>query len=281
VVIGRWQWKLEPMPLVLRELVFDDPALLELAGRDGAHGVYVHNAVARGEGEGFVVAADGRDAGLVWIGPRGNLVVAGAGEPQPALAARIAEEVFARRSPWRIAMGPLRVLDAMRARLRQPPLVFREQVYYAGRAATAARELVRDDVRPAGRADRDRLVQATLLLNQSDLAVDPSRVDRRWLRDTIDERIAQGTTHVLGPVGGPWCKLDYGSDGPGGRVLEGVFTFPDHRGEGLASALVATCLAASPAGVFLHVGKHNQPARRAYERAGMHEAGGCRLLLLP
>jgi predicted GNAT family acetyltransferase len=30
----------------------------------------------------------------------------------------------------------------------------------------------------------------------------------------------------------------------------------------------------------LHVGQHNRPARAAYERAGMHEAGRCRLLLL-
>jgi GNAT superfamily N-acetyltransferase len=260
--------------------LFDDPAVVARAVADGAHGVYVHNAISAHEGEGFVVRVAGADVTQVWIGPRGNLVVSGSAEPPPQVVARIVDEVFRRRCPWRIAMGPANVLEGLRSRLRTQPLVNREQVYYAAVAAAAVRKLCRDDVRQAGRADRDRLVQATLLLNQADLSVDPARVDRRWLRDTIDERIAQGTTRVIGPAGGPQCKLDFGSDGPGGRVLEGVFTFPEYRGQGLAQSLVATCVANSPAGVCLHVGKHNQPARLAYERAGMTVAGGCRLLLL-
>ena len=112
------------------------------------------------------------------------------------------------------------------------------------------------------------------------IAHDQARVDRRWLRDTIDERIAGGLTRALGPVGGLRSKLDFGSDGPGGLVLEGVFTFPEYRGAGLASRLVATCLHRAPATVCLHVGMHNAPARAAYERAGMTLAGRCRLLLL-
>ncbi|MFY9343505.1 MAG: GNAT family N-acetyltransferase, partial [Planctomycetota bacterium] len=154
-------------------------------------------------------------------------------------------------------------------------------VYYSGSAATAAGERPPAGMRKAERADRDRLVAATLALNQADLNLDPARVDRRWLRDTIDERIANGTTRVLGPLGGPICKLDVGSDGPGGQVVEGVFTFPEHRGQGLAQALLASVLAAARGEVCLHVGKHNVPARRAYERAGMREVGGCRLLLMP
>jgi GNAT superfamily N-acetyltransferase len=140
---------------------------------------------------------------------------------------------------------------------------------------------VRDDVRVAQRVDRDRLVQATLALNASDLNVDPARVDRRWLRDTIDERIASATTRGIGPPGGLLCKLDFGSDGPGGCVIEGVFTFPEHRGKGLATGLVATCLHQAGGRMCLHVGKHNRPARAAYEAAGMVESGNCRLLLLP
>ncbi|MBL8756242.1 MAG: GNAT family N-acetyltransferase [Planctomycetes bacterium] len=269
------------MRITIRELAGDDRAAVALAVAAGAHGVYVQNALARGEGEGFVLSGDGRDAVLAWTGPRGNLVLVGSGELAPRAVVRTVDELFLRRRPWRIAMGPAAVVDALRERLQAAPLAFRDQVYYAGSAATVARAHVRADMRPAQRADRDRLVQATLLLNQSDLNVDPARVDRRWLRDTIDERILAGTTLVLGPLGGPWCKLDLGSDGPGGRMIEGVFTFPEQRGQGLATALVASCLAAAPAGVCLHVGKHNRPARAAYERSGMQAAGGCRLLLLP
>jgi GNAT superfamily N-acetyltransferase len=269
------------MRTVLRELLFDDDGAIVLATAAAAHGVYVRNALAIGEGDGFVVAADGRDSALVWIGPRGNLVIVAEGGRLDALAPRVADEIVRRNRPWRIAMGPPAVVDLLRERLPVAPLACRDQVYYEGDRASAAVARVRDDVRVPQRADRDRLVQATLALNASDLNVDPARVDRRWLRDTIDERIANGTTRVIGPLGGVRCKLDFGSTGPGGTVIEGVFTFPDARGLGFATGLVATCLAEADGPVCLHVGAHNDPARRAYEAAGMHRTGSCRLLLLP
>jgi GNAT superfamily N-acetyltransferase len=269
------------MRTVLRELLFDDDGAAALATAAGAHGVYVRNALAAQEGDGFVVARGGRDAGVVWLGPRGNLVVVADGDRLDELATRIADEVARRHRPWRIAMGPVAIVDHLRERLPVKPLACRDQVYYVGDRTTAAAAHVRDDVRLPQRADRDRLVQATLALNASDLNVDPARVDRRWLRDTIDERIAAGTTRVIGPVGALRCKLDFGSSGPGGTVIEGVFTFPDARGLGFATGLVATCLAQAEGDVCLHVGAHNKPARAAYEAAGMHAGGSCRLLLLP
>lgn len=269
------------MRSVIRDLLFDDEPALAIARAAGPHGIYVENALAHGEGDGFVASRDGRDEALVWVGPRGNLVVVATEAAAEALASRIVDEIGRRRRPWRIAMGPFAVVDCLRDRLPRTPLACREQVYYVGDAARAASEHVRDDVRTAQRADRDRLVQATLQLNASDLNVDPARVDRRWLRDTIDERIAAATTRVIGPPGGLRSKLDFGSDGPGGCVIEGVFTFPEERGKGLATGLVATCLRSATARMCLHVGKHNRPARAAYEAAGMVEAGSCRLLLLP
>jgi GNAT superfamily N-acetyltransferase len=269
------------MRTVIRELLCDDERVLAMARGAGAHGVYVSNALAAGHGDGFVLAEPRHGDALVWVGPRGN-VVAIVDEPVSApVAARLADEIAARGRPWRIAMGPAAVIDALRERLPVAPLTCRDQVYYEGDAASAAAPHVRDDVRAAQRADRDRLVQATLALNASDLNVDPMRVDRRWLRDTIDERIAEGATRVIGPPGGVCCKLDIGSEGPGGSVIEGVFTFPAERGKGLATGLVATCLRTLRGRVCLHVGKHNRAARAAYEAAGMREVGACRLLLLP
>lgn len=272
-------------PFHTRPLVADDVGAAELARCAGAHGAYVANAMAAGEGEGFVCSHAGADRLLGWFGPRGNAVLIGDVEADAslvdgALVDAAIEAVHSLRRPWRIVMGPTAVVDALAARVAGRTLVLRDQVYYVGDAASAARDLARTDVRTAQRGDRDRLVQATLQLNAADLNIPPSQVDRRWLRDTIDERIAEGTTRVIGPVGSPDCKLDLGSDGPGGRVIEGVFTFPGHRGQGLATGLVATCLVEAPARVCLHVGVHNTAARGAYERAGMHVAGKCRLLLL-
>lgn len=264
----------------IRALVADDAEAESMAQRAGAHGVYVTNAIATGECDGFVCSRNGRDPVLSWFGARGNVVLIGPEELEPAAIAAVTDEILLQRRPWRIVMGPRPLVEALRARTAAKPLVLRDQVYYRGSAETAARELVRADVRAAERADRDRLVQATLLLNASDLHIPPSQVDRRWLRDTIDERIADGTTRVLGPLGSLHCKLDLGSRGPGGTVIEGVFTFPDQRGRGLAAALVATQLAAAPGPTCLHVGVHNAPARAAYARAGMTEVGRCHLLLL-
>lgn len=265
-----------------RELLADDPAALHLVQDAGVHGVYVHNALDAGDGDGFVLGNDAGDVGLAWFGPRGNLVVIAAEAPlrSAPVAMAFAEAILTYGRPWRLAMGPTPVVDVLRERAPVVPLVCRDQIYYRGDAGSAATELFRGDVRPAQRADRDRLLQATLLLNASDLNIDPARVDRRWLRDTIDERIADGSTRVIGPPGGIACKLEIGSDGPAGGVLEGVFTFPEQRGQHFASRLVASCLAEAKAPMSLHVGQHNRPARAAYERAGMHEAGRCRLLLL-
>ena len=269
-----------PAGLHTRELLTDDAVALALAKAAGVHGIYVLNALARDDGVGFLLALHGEDVGLCWFGSRGNLVILGAESLSPADVEAVADAVQISLHPWRIAMGPTAIVNALRERVAGKPLLLRDQVYYVGTAKIATQALVDDSVRTAGREDRDRLLQATLQLNSSDLNIDEARVDRRWLRDTIDERIASGSTRALGPVGGLRCKLDFGSDGPGGLVLEGVFTFPEHRGAGLASRLVATCLHRAPATVCLHVGMHNAPARAAYERAGLTLAGRCRLLLL-
>ncbi len=257
-------------------LVHDDPKALALAAAAGVHGVYVGNALARAEGSGLMLLHGGSEAGLCWFGARGNLVVI-APDLDPA---GVATAIQKSRLPFRLAMGPTAVVDALAALCTRPPLVLRDQCYYRARPTDAVLDLVSAAVRPAQRGDRDRLAQATLLLNQSDLNIDPRRVDRRWLRDTIDERIADGSTHVLGDVGAFASKLDFGSDGPAGQVIEGVFTFPQLRGNGTASRLVASCIAAAQQLVCLHVGEHNRPARRAYERAGMTAVDRCRLLLI-
>jgi len=267
-----------PSAFSTRPLCGDDQEAQTLAVAAGAHGVYVHNALDRDEGEGAVLVLDGVACGLVWFGPRGNLVVIAPAEIDPEA---VADAVNLVRRPWRIAMGPGPVVDALRGRCPGKPLLHRDQIYYACAPADVPPDRISPDARSAQRADRDRLVQATLLLNQSDLNIDPARVDRRWLRDSVDERIADGTTRVLGAIGAPDCKLDFGSDGPGGAVIEGVFTFPQARGRGLATTLVASCIAgASAPRVCLHVGLHNTPARAAYERAGMVAVDRCRLLLL-
>lgn len=252
------------------------PAARDLAAGSGVQAVYLANALANPDGEFLALLQCDQLRGLCWFGSRGNLVIV-ADEELPAAATAAA--IQASRIPWRIAMGPGRFVDALLPHLTVEPLLHRDQAWYAMRPQDAGS--VRADVRLAQRADREALMSATLQLNESDLRIDPRRVDRRWLRDSVLARIANGSTHVVGPVGALHAKLDIGSAGAGGCVIEGVFTVPHWRGRGLAAALVASVAAVRQEPIVcLHVGVDNAPARAAYRSAGMAERGRCRLLLL-
>ncbi|MFN3240364.1 MAG: GNAT family N-acetyltransferase [Planctomycetota bacterium] len=265
--------------LQVRRLRRGDDAAAALAEAAGVHGVYVRNALSEGLSDGFVFAVDGRDCGVAWFGPRGNLVVV-SDQRAHGHERDLAAQVLRARWSWRIVLGDAGLVDALAAVVPRRALAHRDQIYYCGGPDDANPKHVRDDLREPEREDRERLARATLALNASDLNIAPDRVDRRWLYSTIDDRIHDGTTRVLGPVGGLWSKLDFGSQGPGGVVIEGVYTFPERRGRGLGADLVASCMAQSRGAVSLHVAEHNRAARRSYERAGLREAGRCRLLLL-
>ncbi len=245
-------------------------------------GTYVHNALQEGEdggGELHGLYADGALAAVAWIGVRGNLVALG--------EAGAATEIFAvgltaLPTPWRIALAPEDLVTALARREFRPPLVRRTQVYYTcveGEVRAFESEL---PVRPAVRADLGALAEAALDLNEVDLHVPRERVHRAWLDKSVKRRLREGRTWVIGPAGAPWCKLDVGSRGRAGAVIEGVYTLPERRGGGLAKALVSgvarELLLEHPL-VALHVDAANVAAIRAYERAGMRVAGECGLLL--
>ena len=281
--IGRWHWILEALVESVgfraRKLRRGDDAAAVFARSQGVRGAYVVNALAAGEADGLVFERDGSVAAIAWFGPRGNLVVVCSNRSR-GYEADVVRRVLASRYSWRIALGDAAVIDGIRARVGRSVLAHRDQVYYVGGRDDAGALGAQADVRKPVGADRERLARATLALNASDLNIAPDRVDRRWLYRTIDDRCREGATMVLGPPGELWCKLDLGSQGPAGDVLEGVYTFPEHRGRGYATSLVAGAMAANVTPASLHVAAHNAPARRAYEAAGMREAGTCRLLLL-
>jgi GNAT superfamily N-acetyltransferase len=265
--------------LQARKMTSKDPDGLALAVASGVHGAYVLNALHNDEHEGLIFSVGNTLVGLAWCGPRGNLVLIGT-DATDRWASAIADHIGASGWQWRIALGPQVVVDLLASTSVRTPLAHRHQIYYVGNSGDVPANLLRDDVRLPQRRDRERLARATLALNASDLNISPSRVDRRWLYDMIDGRIKDNSTRVIGPLGGLWSKLDFGSQGPAGVILEGVFTFPDQRGRGLGSELVATCIKGAEVPLSLHVGENNRPARSSYERAGMIEAGACRLLLL-
>ncbi|MBK8976711.1 MAG: GNAT family N-acetyltransferase [Planctomycetes bacterium] len=264
----------------------DRRRVLALARAAGLHGVYLRNALDAGGDDDLLgaesLAGSGALGAVAWQGRRGNLVViAGPGFGGDD-ALDFARAIVARWSAWRIALGPADVVAELARCGDRPTLVHRTQVYYGFDATQVCREHLRDDVRAAQRQDVRALVHAALELNQSDLNVAAWRVHRGWLRDSVRRRIREHRTFVIGPPGEPLCKLDVGSRGSAGAVIEGVYTLPEARGQGLATGLVATVGAwfgAEHPIVSLHCAEDNAPARRAYEAAGMRLAGDCALLL--
>ena len=290
----------------------DLPEALALCRAAGVHGMYVTNclapnsrpplAVDSDEGgphpEDRILAFYGAEAllGLAWFGRRGNLILV---EREPLDPARLVPAILSVDAGWRIALGSQAVLAGLAQREQHPVLVFREQVYYGlgadlieldpSESETAGIDpsLITDDVRTPVRKDIPALVDAALELNAADLNVDRWRVNLGWLRDSIKRRIKEDRTRVIGPIGQPWAKLDIGSRGAGGIMIEGVFTREEERGKGHATRLVATVADRALRGtelgcsdqVSLHVDAANEAARRAYERAGLRQLGGCHLLL--
>lgn len=247
-------------------------------------GIYVQNHLLthpRLGGPAEILAFHGPEdlVGLAYCGDRGNLILLTDPDLDPE---EVAAAVARSSLRWRIVLGPPAVVGSLAAR-GTVPLVHRSQIYYAVAPEAVPAARLRDDVRLARRQDARALVVATLHLNEADLGVEVARINKDWVRNNVKQRIRQGSTLVIGPVGSPLAKLDIGSKGPAGVILEGVYTWPEARGHGYAAGLVAT--AAHDAGtdcpvVCLHVAADNKTARRAYENAGMREAGRCSLLLI-
>lgn len=273
----------EPPVFTARAL---DPADLSearaVAARAGVHGVYLGNSLTDGytTGDGGELVGfygEQRLLGLAFFGARGNLIVV---EDEPLDGEAVATGIDHCQHSWRIALAPELVVAALARREVRSPLVQREQLYYGVRPADVVRDLLRDDVRPAQRRDYGALLSAALDLNEVDLHVDRRRVHKAWLRESIKRRVRNGHTLVIESHGVVMSKLDIGSQGSYGMMVEGVYTAPHARGRKLAAGLVATVAVGSDAPlVCLHVAADNEPAKRAYQRAGMTVMGSCGLLL--
>lgn len=218
---------------------------------------------------------------VCWFGGRSNLLVTVA--PGAVVDADLlAETLQAHGEYWRIALGPPAVLAALAAVAPTRTRILRTQIFceveHEHEVASVARSM-----RGAVRADLAWLVMAAAELNRTDLGLRPDDVSDRWLRDAARARLHAGSTFVVGPPGAPLAKLDLGSVGPAGVVIEGVFTDPRARGQGVGAGLVAAVCQRELRGgaryVTLHVDRDNAAARACYARAGMREVSESGLLL--
>ena len=121
-----------------------------------------------------------------------------------------------------------------------------------------------EDVESLVKLDRD-MVTEEVGFDPFEPVMDSYR--QGWLR-----RVREGRAWVVGPVGGPLIfKVDQSAVSQAAVQLAGIYTVPERRREGLASAGIGEMcrrLLDRHARVTLYVGGSNTPAIKLYEALG-------------
>jgi ribosomal protein S18 acetylase RimI-like enzyme len=219
--------------------------------------------------------------GVIFFGHRKGVAIAGDGEEFIRAAAMLA---LGEEADWIILVGPRPASDRFLSHYRwrgRPTHLNRVQDFYVLRPeALTATEAV---LRPAKLADLDAVVEMSEQMLLEDFHLPAGSLSREGIRESMRSKIQDGRTYLLDRDGETVFKVDVSAQYAGGAQIEGVFTRPRFRGRGLAAAgvaaLSADLLRTSPF-VSLHVAHDNEPARRAYERAGFRRHSEFRLVLL-
>jgi hypothetical protein len=247
----------------------------ELLARRPLHHCYLISRIDRalaGEPEDGRLILLGEEE-LAFFGDEGNLAV---GDLSPAGRETLVELVRTRFRGLGIAVSPRVEVESLARGLRDQtePRILRPQTLY-GADRSAAVPPGAALLRPR-QADTPRIVKAAINLAVEDLGLPRLRLSRRRMEATVRKRIRQGRTFVLRRRGRVVFKVDLAVATDLGALVEGVYTFPEVRGQGLAREGMAGFLRMlfdEYPRVSLHVDRANAAARRAYERAGMVEAG--------
>jgi predicted GNAT family acetyltransferase len=221
--------------------------------------------------------ADGRLAAAVFSG--GNLLPLGGGDADlRALAGVVVRRrrtctsivgrsaaVLAMWEVLRPQWGPARLV-----RKRQPLLVAESAPPLLPSRFVRGRRMTD--------ADLDAYLPAAVAMFREELDLPPltARVAEEYRRRVAALIRAGHAFGVLDAHGTVVFKADIGSVSAGTCQVQGVWTHPDLRGRGLATAalpgVIAHGLELAPT-VSLYVNDFNEPARRLYARLGMREVG--------
>jgi predicted GNAT family acetyltransferase len=225
----------------------------------------------------------GRLSSLCYAGA--NLVPAGAG---PAAVRAIAERALTQGRRCSSIVGPA---DAVRelwsqleprwgparaVRTRQPLMVI---------SAPPPRTVPDPRVRRVRRNEMDLVMPACVAMFTEEVGISPLTAADGGLayQARVAETVSQGRCFVRVEDGRVVFKAEIGAVTPRTCQLQGVWTAPDRRGQGLATAGLATvirhALAEAAPVVSLYVNDFNTPALATYRRLGFTEAGALQSVL--
>lgn len=200
--------------------------------------------------------------------------------------------------PWLGALDDAASLAAVLDRQRQPQLMTgpREHVlavHRAQRARPRPRE-VRDPqpllvlrrgdlhgapavgLRRGTAADLSRLTAASAAMHREEMGVDPLAIDPGGWRQRMATLIERGWSYVLEDRGQVIFKAELSAWTPEACMVQGVFTVPQRRRQGIGTAaMVALCdhLLAEVPLCTLYVNHFNTAARNLYNNLGFEHVG--------
>lgn len=243
---------------------------------------FMLDALDRREYPRFVVWPPADPSGVIYLGAAGSVLAAGDPAAGPALAGE------AERADWRVLLGdaaPCRaILDASSKGFFRRRHSVREQRFMATTVPSGSPSM--EGLRRANFGDLERVTDFACRLHVEDRMGPPlSRAGRSAVRSRMQDSIAAGATWVVERRGRAVAKIDLPLQSPRrGAQLAGVYVEDLWRGRGIATAAVGALQSSLltegrlPA-VCLHVRSDNEPAQRAYRRAGLTDRGAWLLAL--
>ena len=225
---------------------------------------------------GQFLGSDGLGTGLaavVYLSRSGLLVPEGS---DSFALDHLARALCRRRSSVRILVGPRQSADRIWSRLHRPwkdpvPWLLRDHILHHIHIGSLRPGLEEGSIHRASPSDLDDLTMTGAAMRQEELGEDILSTNPMAFRYRVRERISKGRSWILRDEQGIIFKADVGTDCRFGVQIEGVFTRPDRRGEGIATrAMRGLCrlLLQEAPRVTLHVWESNLLALRCYRRIG-------------
>lgn len=240
------------------------------------HHQFLLDALDRGELDRFALWPERSVGALIYVGTSGTIVPAGDPDAGPALAAA------ADARSWRVLIGDAAMARAVVAAAGRG--VFRRRATTREQRFMIADRVPRSVTAPVGMrgavlGDLSAVTDFACALHVEDRMGPPiPRSSRAGVRSRMRDSIQRGTTWVVERQGRPVAKVDLSiSSRLRGAQVAGVYVDAEHRGGGIAAALVAALarqlLDDGLPAVTLHVRADNAPALRAYDSAGFTDHG--------
>ncbi|WP_231635213.1 GNAT family N-acetyltransferase [Luteipulveratus halotolerans] len=168
--------------------------------------------------------------------------------------------------------------DRLQRHWGEPRSLRPDQPMMAVRTSPAADGLALDPrVRRARLDEVDLVLPASAAMFTEEIGYPPYVGSDRDYRGLVGSLIRAGHTFVIVEDGRVLFKADIGSLAGGVAQIQGVWVAPDARGQGIAApamgAVVQQVMDQVAPVVTLYVNGYNEPALRAYRRAGFVQVG--------